>query len=317
MQSYRAGLPNLDSLIAFEAAARHMSFKLAAEELGRTQSAISHRVKALEEQLGITLFERRHRSIQITGQGSELYSSVVLALNHLLAATDTISGDRAQNRLSLWTDIAFSNFWLAPRLPSFFARSSGVTLNHLTSDEASDGFGRAIDAAVVFGDGDWPGYHATRLFGERTFPVCAPSYLARHGPMRSAGDLMSANLIDLSYERSPWLNWTIWLAKKNLARGRIRRVFESNSYKAVIAAARSGVGVAMGWSYVLDDDLRAGTLVVPVAETVETDGAYYLICPNNMADTPPINLLRDWLCCEVKAQKTGFPPLASFVPAAP
>lgn len=314
MQGYRSSLPNLDSLIAFEAAARLSSFKKAGDELGRTQSAVSHRIKLLETQLNVTLFERRHRSIQLTARGNELYSSVVLALNHLLAATDSITSERPTKRLRLWTDVAFSSFWLVPRLPGFFEFAPDVALVHTTTDVADDGFGQEIDAAIVLGRGEWPGYQTTFLFEEKVFPVCSPGYLRKHPSLTTLDALAQADLIDLSYEKSPWLNWTIWFAEKKLARSGARRIFESNSYEAVIAAARSDVGVAMGWSYMLDSELLNRKLLVPFPESIETGDAYYLICPNNRAEDPAIKLLVDWLRLEVDQQKIGFPAISSFCP---
>lgn len=305
MPNYRSYLPNLDSLIAFEAAARHESFTLAASELSLTQSAISHRIRTLEASLQVELFERRHRSIRLTGPGSEFYSSTVVALNHLLAASDTIRGTDAQIRFKICTDVAFANFWLEPRLLAFLGAMPGVAVDLIASDKIEDSFSRSVDAAIVLGGGDWPGYESVLLFEEEVFPVCSPGYQKRIGRIESLEDIAAADLIDLSFDKSEWLNWTIWLANKGGPAGGVNRVFQSNSYRSVMTAAKGNMGIALGWKHVIDDDLRNGSLIIPFHETVTTEGGYYLVYPNNRADNQLIGMLRDWVLGAVAEQKSA------------
>lgn len=302
MQNFHSELPKLDSLIAFEAAGRHESFTLAARELNLTQSAVSQRVRGLEDSLGITLFERRHRSITLTRDGAEYHTSVVIALNHLLATGDAIKGDNTQPRLRFATDVALGAYWLAPRLPTLLADFPGVMFDHVATDEADNLLSDSIDAAIIHGDGNWPGYHATLLFGEEVFPACSPAYLDRVGPVHSVEDFTQLDLIDVSYEKWAWMNWTIWMAEAGGSRAGLNRVFQSNVYDSMLAAARQGYGVMLGWRHFIDDALLDGSLVVPLTKSVRTSRGYYFVCRQRIAERSDISQLRDWIIGQIALQ---------------
>lgn len=302
MQHFHSELPKLDSLIAFEAAGRHESFTLAARELNLTQSAISQRVRSLEDNLGITLFERHHRSISLTRDGAEYHTSVVIALNHLLATSDAIKSDSAAPRIRFATDVALGAYWFAPRIPSLFQDFPGVMFDHVETDEIDNQLSDSVDAAIIHGDGNWPGFHATLLFDEEVFPVCSPGYLERVAPIETLEDLARLDLIDVSYEKWAWMNWTIWMAEAGGSRAGLNRVFQSNAYDSMLTAAGNGYGVMLGWRRFVDQPLISGELVVPYPQSVHTSRGYYFVCRQRIAERPDIVQLRDWIIGQLAVQ---------------
>ncbi len=273
----KLNLPPLDLVLPFEAAARLGSFTRAAEELNVTQSAVSQRVRRLEEQLGIRLFVRRHRKIELTASGRELLNGATVALGHLAAATESLRHGERHRRLGLATDTAIASLWLLPRLARFRQAHADIVVDLTVSDlEAA-----CLDAevAILHGSGDWPGYQCRLLFADKIYPVCAPAYLQRNR-VECPADLLTQDLIDLDYQLWNWMNWGIWLTERGLDPSGTRRVFQSNSYPAVIAAARAGWGVALAWDHFLDEDLTAGRLRRLGTEEVTTQFGYYLAVRN-------------------------------------
>ena len=300
MSGSRQSLPRLDRLVAFEAAARLGSFTRAAEELHRTQSAVSHAVKALEEELSTPLFERLHRAIRLTPEGTALHNSVATALDHLGAATRSLKSGETMPNLRLMTDTAIAHQWLLPRMASLDAATRGIAFELDVTDDM-DKLAKA-DLAILHGEGIWPARAATHLISEEIFPVCAPEYLERHGPFETLEDLAGADLIELKYERWAWANWTIWLTEMGLAPTELRRVFQSDLYTATIQAAIAGRGIALGWRRLVDDDVLAGRLCLPAGFRLRTRRGYYLVTTHELAETKPVRLLRDWLRAEINVQ---------------
>ncbi len=293
MHRFKTDLPQLDLLIAFEAAARLGSFTRAARELNVSQSAVSQRMQTLEASLAATLFERGHRYVRLTARGREFQNSVTVALRHLLAATNTLRSADSGPQLNIATDESVGALWLLPRLHRFQARHPEISLRLTASDREADCLAEGIHLAILHGAGDWPGYDCRHLFEEQVFPVCAPAYLTRHGGLGDLADLADAELLDLEYERWHWMNWSIWLTEQGLKPAGRRRSLQCNSYPLLIEAARNGQGVALGWRHFIDDDLIAGRLVRPLGASVKTDFAYYVIAKHQ--ETAELTLFRDWL----------------------
>ncbi|MEM6375112.1 MAG: LysR substrate-binding domain-containing protein [Pseudomonadota bacterium] len=259
----------------FEASARLGSFTRAADELSVTQSAISQRVRKLEELLGLTLFERGHRAVTLTAEGRDLLNGVTVALRHLSAATRGLQSQDTRPVIRLIVDSSIAQLWLLPRLRTYLAGDNAARVDLTVTDDPEI----VIDAdlAILHGDGSCPGYDAHLLFTDEIFPVCAPDYLIRYS-IRSLQDLLSADLIDLDYLHWNWLNWGIWLTEAGLDPARARLPLRTNSYVTQLDAARAGLGVALGWRHLVDRDLETGQLVQPVPETVCTDFGYFLLC---------------------------------------
>lgn len=274
-------LPPLDLLVPFEASARHGSFTRAAEELSVTQSAVSQRVRVLEEVLGTALFRREHRRVMLTGEGEELYKSVKAAMQHLLAATRSI--ERAEERpvLRLAVDTSIAGLWLLPRLSDYMAGGGRPVIDLKVTDDPAlllEG-----DVCVLHGQGAWPGFEAQLLFPDEVFPVCATAYLERH-PIRALEDLYEARLIDLDYKQWNWMNWGIWFTEAGLSAGAPNVVICTNDYRAKISAARAGLGVALGWHHFMDEDIRSGRLVEPLDVRVATQMGYYVALRHEAGD---------------------------------
>ncbi|MGC1488942.1 MAG: LysR substrate-binding domain-containing protein [Albidovulum sp.] len=267
-------LPPLDLLEPFEAAARHGSFTRAADELSVTQSAISQRVRKLEELLGIKLFERLHRSIELTPEGRELLNGVTVALRHLTSATHSLRQRGGQPRLKLGVDTSIAQLWLMPRLKRILSHDPSIVFDLTVSDCEKEVLNS--DVAILHGDGLWPGYVARLLFKDEIFPVCSPGYLQRR-PISRAQDLLGADLIDLDYIHWNWINWNIWFTESRLEQADARILLRTNSYTTQLDAARAGLGVALGWGHLLDEDLRNGTLIRPIQDSVDTKYGYYVL----------------------------------------
>ncbi|MEQ9257517.1 MAG: LysR substrate-binding domain-containing protein [Roseovarius sp.] len=266
--------PALSLLEPFEAAARLGSFTRAAEELSVTQSAVSQRVRKLEDMLGAPLFTRHHRTIALTDDGRELLNSVTVALRHLTSSLNAVHRPGGRVRVKLGTDTAMAGLWLPRRLQEVLAADPALDIDLTVSDVEEDVL--RADVAILHGAGTWPGFEARLLFADEIFPVCAPSYLARH-PVAEAADLLRADLIDLDYVHWNWANWSIWLTETQLDAAQARILLRTNSYLAQIDAARLGLGVALGWRDVVADDLARGTLVRPVTESIASGFGYHVL----------------------------------------
>jgi len=298
MLELRKRLPPLDTLIAFEAAARHASFARAANELNVTPSAVSQQIRTLETQLGFQLFERRHRAVELTDRGRLMQNSVTFALMHLLNAADEARADDAPPTLEIVTDTSVAGQWLLPRLSRFAGRHPDIAVRLTATDIRSEVLDAGVDLAILHGNGDWPGYVAERLFDEDVFPVCAPDYLARQGGTIELESLPRADLLDIDFEHWQWMNWNIWLTEAGVSLPEGPRRLRMNNYPMIIDAARRGMGIALGWRHFVDADLEAGALVRPVPQSVTTDYAYYVARPYNAVPSPTVEAFRAWLMFE-------------------
>ncbi|MCR9114465.1 MAG: LysR substrate-binding domain-containing protein [Rhodobacteraceae bacterium] len=267
-------LPPLDLLEPFEASARLGSFTRAAEELSVTQSAISQRVRKLEDLLELTLFERGHRTITLTPEGRELLNGVKVALQHLAAATHSLRQRDTRPFLRVGADTSIAQLWLLPRLESYLKDDAPVALDLMFSDDEKDVL--SADVAIMHGDGHWPGFVARLLFNDEIFPICAPDYLERN-PITRPEDLLDADLIDLDYVHWNWMNWGIWLTEAGIDPSRARILIRANAYMALLDATRAGLGVTLGWAHMVDDDLARGTLVRPFEHSIDTSFGYYVL----------------------------------------
>lgn len=298
MQNIRKRLPQLDPLISFEAAARHSSFALAAKELNVTASAISQQVRALERQLGVSLFDRGHRSVRLSDRGKEFKKSVAVALMHLVNATDEVKIKENSEQLHIATDTSVAALWLLPRLAQFEAICPEISFRFHVTDVQADLFDDDFQIGIVHGDGSWRGYETQLLFEEEVFPVCAPDYLDAHGEEINNATLGQLKLLDLEYEHWHWMNWAIWLTEIELPLPDIPRKLRMNNYPLIIDAAKRGAGLALGWRHLIDDEITSGALVRPVELSVKTGYAYHIVWPFNEKLSATAIKFKDWLIAE-------------------
>lgn len=295
----RDPLPQLQSLVYFESAARLLNFTAAAEELGTTQPAVSHRVRKMEESLGIPLFRRLHRGVVLTDEGRLMYETVRDSLEAIRLTTTQVSATRSHETLTLLTDFGFAKFWLMPRLPSLQARLPGLQLRILTSQSEFDPRSDQVDLAILFGAGTWAGCSSRLLFPERVVPVCSPSLLARFGPIERPSQLALLPLLHLEgADSGRWLEWSDWFAAQGLAPGNAVPNLGFNDYSLVIQAALAGQGVALGWAPLVDDLLRQGELVPAIDLPHVTHRGYHLVAPGRGAMGGARLRFHDWVRSE-------------------
>jgi len=300
MKGLRTKLPPPNSIIAFEAAARHQSFTRAARELNVTQAAVSRQIKTLEDHLGRAVFRRVGRTVRLTSEGRRLHDAVMAGLNHIADIVAELRQIDARPHLTVATTLAFSSFWLIRRIPDFRARFPEIELRIITSDTEFDLLAEEIDVAVRYGNGKWPGLSATRLFTTEVFPVCSRSLLDTIA-IRKPADLVNAPLLELEASDKSWFNWVDWLQEVGIDAKKPRRLFTFNNWSLLIEAAIDGQGVALGWSPYVNELLELGKLVRPIETVVRPTNASYLITPLQGAN-PSSAAFCQWI-----REQAGFP----------
>ena len=295
-------LPALDLLVGFETAARHLSFTKAGEELHLTQSAVSRQIKELEEQLGVPLFERRHRALALTEAGQQFYASAAQVIATMRAATERLRAQAGRRKpLSVTTTNSFASLWLIPRLAGFTRSHPGVDVRITAETRVQDLERDGLDVAIRHGPPSLAGPNAVRLMGERVFPVCSPKLLKKT-PLRKPADL--ANHVLLQYDdpdaRHPWLHWKTWLEVERIADLRPAGTLAFSGYEQIIPAAVAGHGVALGRSPLVKGLLDSGDLVAPFKSIAEPARGYFAITSKSAASRPEVDDFVAWLKAESK-----------------
>ncbi len=299
-------LPPLDLLLGFEAAARHLSFTKAAGELFLTQSAISRQIKELEQQLGVPLFQRRHRGLALTEPGRQFYVSAAQVLATMRAATERLRADSGRRRpLSVTTTHSFAALWLIPRLAGFTRAHPRVDVRITAETRVQDLERDGLDLAIRHGPAALAGSNATRLFGERVFPVCSPGLARdRARPLKKPSDLKAHVL--LQYDdpeiRHPWLHWKTWLEVEGIADLRPAGTLSFSGYDQIIPAAVAGHGVALGRSPLVKGLLDSGGLVAPFKSTADPARAYFAIASRHAEGRPEVAAFIAWLKAEAASE---------------
>lgn len=293
-------LPPLNAVRAFEAAARHLSFTRAAEELHVTQAAVSHQIKSLEESLGLRLFDRRHRALALTAAGQRYLPGVRAAFERLATATEQLVGAEARGAVTVSMLSAFATKWLLPRLSRFRAAQPEIDVRITTSTQLVE-FGRDdVDMAIRYGHGRWPGVEAVRLVSEDLFPVCAPALLDGKSPLRQPTDLAHQTLLHVGAFPE---DWRVWLTAAEVSGVDPTRGPQFDMTLLALDAAANGLGVALGRTALVAEDLASGRLVKPFELIVPIETAYYVVTPARRALAPKVAAFRDWLLQE--AGETG------------
>jgi LysR family glycine cleavage system transcriptional activator len=277
-----ARLPSLNGLRAFEAAARHLSFTLAAQELNVTQTAISHQIRRLEEELGLKLFIRQSRSLALTPEATDYLPGIRAAFQDLRTATDRLLRKDDDRVLTISTLTSLAVKWLLPRLSSFQEKHPDIDVRITTSTELVDFRTSNVDAAIRYGQGRWPGLDAEWLMAEHLFPVCSPKLLTGERALRQPEDLKHATLLHTS---STIDDWRLWLTAAGLpAHLSQNRGLTFDLAFMTIQAAIDGLGVAMGHTAYVADDVANGRLVVPFNVSMPSAG-YYFVTPQDRPTT--------------------------------
>lgn len=315
-------LPPLNALRAFEAAARHLSFVLAAKELHVTAAAISHQVKGLEEHLGVKLFRRRARGLELTGAGRTCLPKLRDGFDRLAEAVEQVRTSIAPGTLSVSCAPTFASKWLGPRLHRFLAvhpdldvriHASTRLIDPTRSDVAaaksqSDAPIDDADVAIRFGSGHYPGFHVDPLLAVSVTPMCGPRLLAGDSALREPSDLRNHVLIqdNIPPEDDRPL-WTRWLEAAGVEGVDVSHGLRFNHAVLALEAAADGLGVALGMPQIAAFDLASGRLVVPFALRLPLASAYYLVSSGERSERGEVTAFRRWILEEASRQST---PLA-------
>ena len=285
-------LPPLKAVRSFEAAARHLSFSKAADELFVTPAAVSHQVKALEEWLGVPLFIRLNRAVILTKEGQTYLLGVRKGLEAIGVATDNIMRQDASGALHVDTLPSFAARWLLPRLSRFREAHPDIDVRLSASDHLTDFNREDVDVVVRYGHGNYPGLRVDKLLTEEVmFPVCSPALLEGRHPLRTPGDLKHHTLLHDDMR----IDWQAWL----IMAGVVDVDPKKGPSSMLLSAAIEGQGIALGRSTLAADDLLAGRLVQPFdIQPIQAHHSYYLVCPEATADRPRIAAFRDWIMKE-------------------
>ncbi|PVA11594.1 LysR family transcriptional regulator [Pelagivirga sediminicola] len=290
----RRFLPSIASLRALEALDRLCSATAAAEALALTQSAVSRQIQALEEQLGVTLIVRDGRRIVLTQDAVQYAAEVRAALNQIAQASLKLTANPSGGALNLAILPTFGMRWLVPRLPDFARSHPEVTLNLSTRIKPFSFAMEPFDAAIHFGEADWPGTRSMRLRGEAVLAVCAPD-LIETKPPTSAASLLDMPLMHI--ETRPGA-WRAWFAAQGVQAGRVTGT-TYDQFATITQAALHGLGVALLPEYLSEADLAAGRLVVAWGGPTPSPGAYHLIWPDAKSGDAALIKFREWLATQI------------------
>jgi LysR family glycine cleavage system transcriptional activator len=306
--------PSLDALRIFVVAARHLSFTEAASELHLTQSAISHRIRGLEEEFGLSLFKRLKRRLELTPQGRALAHRVERAIGEIDRSIVDLSLHDETCSLKVTMLPSVASHWLIPRLARI--RRPGVDIQVIADPRLLDLRAEEIDLAIRFGRAPHPGYSAMRLMGDRVVPVCTPELLGQYGPVNSIDSLLALPLLHDSATAgdgsdSDWRTWFDYFGRPDIACHAGQHFSEAGM---LINAAMLGLGVALARASLAADQIASGVLVCPLKRAAPTAYSYYLLGLPEVVDRPKIATFRRLLVAEAAATEASV--LAIGSPAA-
>jgi len=281
----------LTALRSFEAAARHGSFTRAAEELHVTQGAVSRQVQALEARLGVPLFERNGRALNLSREGRRLASAATDALERLGAAVAELTGPERVVTLSMLPSVA--TCWIAPRMQDFAAAFPAIALRLSASRHLVDFEAEGIDAAIRYGPGGWADVEAEQLATERIFPVCSPDYAERLH-LRSPEDLTRATLLHTDVPDG----WREWFAAAGCPEAFTDKGVYLDEDAALLRAAAEGEGMALGRSVLVAGDLASGRLIAPFDVGLAATYSYWFVAPRSAPRRREVEQVREWLVAE-------------------
>src|ERR1051326_7705450 len=287
----------LNGLKAFEAAARHLSFTRAADELHVTQAAVSHQVKTLEQRLGVKLFRRLPKSLRLTDEGQALLPELRDAFERIARALNRVTSAQGAAALSVTTLTTFALTWLVSRLPRFQARHPEIEVRLNTTGRMVDFAREDVDVAVRYGDGNWPGLTVEKMFEDELTPLCGRAHKDR---LRRPEDLRDVPLLDASPpEPASVGDWPTWLRAAGIGQLPVTRGATFDSTKIAAQAAIDGLGVAIGSPYLFAEDIAGGRLFQPFPLTVRNGKTYWLVCAEGTATRPKIKAFREWVFREL------------------
>ena len=296
-------LPSINGLQAFEAAARHLSFARAADELGLTPTAISHRIRNLEAEVGVVLFRRGHRAITLTDEGARIARDLSESFDCLKMSVAKLRRCGAAD-LTLLAPPSFASLWLLPRLLKFRERFSDIQLTLVPTD-VPDLEQNGADAAIVFGCAADQNFKTDCLFENRLLPVCSPAFVERNGPLSDPERVANAPLLHVTdgTVQAPLPGWQDWLRAAGVSQLGSLHGPRFGACHLAIEAARQGQGLALGVSMLVVDDIQCGALIAPFERSLPIPHTYALTYPPEHATRPALRSFRSWLLGHAQKQQ--------------
>lgn len=288
-------LPSLSALRAFEAAARHLSFTRAAEELFVTQAAISHQVRALEEEVGCALFIRLPRRVALSEEGRILAEAATEAFSRVSAGMEALSRAGTSGVVSVSVSPSMAVRWLVPRLDDFRDKHEDIDVRISANDRLIDPVREGVDLCIRYGTGRYPGLETTLLMTDEVFPVCSPSLMEKG--LKAPDDLKNQVLLhdDMMKHDAARPDWPKWLEAAGVDGVDSRDGLHFSHASMALDSALAGQGVALGRSTLVNDDISAGRLVRPFDTHFLSGFSYYIAVPKGAVLGPRIQAFRDWL----------------------
>ena len=294
-------LPPLNALRVFDAAARHLSFTRAADELFVTQAAVSHQIKSLEDFLGLKLFRRRNRSLLLTEEGQSYFQDIKEIFSQLTEATRKLQARSAKGALTVSLLPSFAIQWMVPRLSDFNSTYPGIDVRIQAVDRQEDKLADDVDVAIFYGRGNWPGMRVEKLYAEYLLPVCSPLLLTGDKALKTPEDLAHHTLLH-DASRRDWQTYTRQLGLNlNVQQGPI---FSHSSM--VLQAAIHGQGIALANNVMAQSEIEAGRLVCPFNDVLVSKNAFYLVCHDSQAELGKIAAFRQWILAKAANEQEKF-----------
>ncbi|MFS0826350.1 LysR substrate-binding domain-containing protein [Pseudomonas phoenicis] len=295
VKGYRRIIPSMTALLQFEAVARLRSFTLAGDELGVSQAAVSKQIKALEDTLGLQLFQRAHRRIHLTEAGETLFAIVSGSLQNIASGFDQLMEGHEREDVVLASTAPVSQLRIMPRLGQLADVLPHVRLRLATQMFTGDLKTPNYDMEIRFGHGHWADGQSIALFEEEVFPVCSRAWLARNPLPTDLAELAGAGLLESDSTSEGWLTWSGWFKELGATVGKLNINLRCTLYTDVINAAVGGYGVALGWGRLVDHLIESGELVRLEPSLVKPRQSYYLVIPRGRDVTPTVTAIVQWL----------------------
>lgn len=268
-------IPSAQSLLVFEAAARLQSFKAAAQDLHVTQPSVSQTSRAMEDQLGLRLFDRQNRGVQLTPAGAELMADLAPALRQIENRLRSLK-TRASQTITVAASTSASAQWLLPITAQFQRNTPGVNVRIMATDRNIEP-GQDVDLAILRGPKNWARKNCWHLADEILYTICSPAHLEKAGPIRGLGDLKHHAIIHNSEPLRDRMQWPEWLKRQGCPDLELPETLVFNDCQLAIQACMAGEGIALGWSFRTYGLVEQGILVRPLANEVATDFAFYTV----------------------------------------
>ncbi|WP_068545361.1 transcriptional regulator GcvA [Thalassotalea crassostreae] len=306
-------LPPLNSLKAFEVAARHLSFTKAANELFVTQAAVSHQIKSLESFLGIKLFMRKNRSLLLTEEGQSYYLDIKDIFNSLNLATQKLFAKGEKGTITVCIQPSLAIQWLVPKLSEFNAKYPEIDVRIKADDGDDDTLHDDVDIAFYYGRGPWANVNATKIIDEYLQPVCSPAMLMSGNALFEIKDLTKQTLLH-DTSRNDWKRWFKSVGEDsklvNIKAVKQGPIFSHSAL--VLQAAVHGQGVALVNNILAKPELEAGRLVAPFPQVLNTKNGFYIVVREEQLECSRIAQFRDWVIATVAAEASEVIELENY-----